>query len=88
MKNLFTLLALFSALLSEAQVSMHIHHSDGTVTIIEAAEMDSVFFPLNPMNQNVDPTGAGIQSDPMLLIDSVTFSGVDQFLDTNLRRRS
>lgn len=83
MKNLLTLLvALFSVILSHAQVSMNIHHSDGTVTVIEAADMDSVFFPLNPMNQDVDLTNAGIQSDPMMLIDSVTFSGVDQFLAT------
>jgi len=81
MKKLLLLVSLIPAIL-HAQVSMHIHHSDGSVTVIEAAEMDSVFFPLDPMNQNVHLVTGDVQSDPMLLIDSVTFSGIVQIPPT------
>jgi len=77
MKKLLLLLVLIPTCL-QAQVSMHIHYSDGTVTVIAAAEMDSVFFPLNPMNQDVHLIDGTIVSDVMLLIDSVTFSGITQ----------
>lgn len=76
MKNFILLIALLVCGVSQAQVTIHIHYTDGTTLDIDGADIDSVYYPLDPMNHVVYLTTDDVQSDAMVLIDSVTFSGV------------